>query len=281
MTGYCENGLELFDDDMDEEEAAWQRNSKKAKESKQKKKQSKEEKESAKAGFQSVRDMLTSMPQKRKRHEAGESSAIDGKDEDLLGDLMQELHEEKKAKIAPSSSKFIEMTHAKEKLLESSRIKEAPFASSSKVIAKRKFQAYKVSEAPVVEIKEEPEDFASTSHDFDEGSFPSGFDDDDDTFLQSTSVTENEVMVIKTENATETNAESKVEAGKEKTIANGMSKVEQSIKKESPKITYNVNSIDNFQSYVKAESSPLTLCDRSDQTLSYMMDKNADSENVL
>ncbi len=119
---------------MDEEEAVWQRNSRKARgEPKQKKKQSKEEKESAKAGFQSVRDMLSSMPQKRKRHDEGESSANGGKDEDLLGDLMQELHEEKKAKIVPSSSKFIEMAQAKEKLLESSRIKEVPFASSSKV----------------------------------------------------------------------------------------------------------------------------------------------------
>ncbi len=134
----------------------------------------------------------------------------------------------------------------------------------------------------MVQIKEEPEDFSSTGHDFDEGSFPSGFDDDDDaTFLQSTNVAENEVMVIKSENTSEASADTRTAVGKDKSNGNVMEKVELSIKKESPKVAYNVNSIDNFQSYVKADSSPLTLSDSSDQTLSHMMDKNGENENLL
>ncbi|ODN03191.1 DNA polymerase alpha catalytic subunit [Orchesella cincta] len=272
-TGYCENGLELFDDDLADEDDGWRAASKKGREPK-KKKQTKEEKETAKAGFQSVRDMLTSMPQKRKRQDNGDKSyAAEMKDEDLLGDLMQELHEEKKAKIAPSSSKFIELTNANEKLLESSRIKETPFASSSKVITKRKFQAYTVSEKPA-EVKVESVETIDDS--FDDDAFPSNFPDDDDLLL------EKEVVIAKPEkmatSAANVNASTQAQ-GKSITGVNGMSNVKESIKTAAPKVEYNVNSIDSFQSYVKAEATPIS--DVSDSGLSFMIGKDSDDDKVL
>lgn len=269
--------MEVFDDDFDEEDDAWRKGSKKDKDRKEnpKKKQTKEEKESARAGFLSVRDMLTSMPQKRKRQDNGEID--DKKEDDLLGDLMQELHEEKKAKIVPTSSRFLESTQAKETLLETSRIKEAPFASSAKVIAKRKFQAFKVSEPAAVDIKLEPDDTPTTIEDgFDDDSFPPSFPDDDDILIQTATPKEQEIVTVKNEKEVEITANSDIV--QEDTVDKGVS-VPVSIRKELPKIAFNVNSIDNFQSYVKKEAT-LASSDSTEQVISLMITKNEEGQQV-
>ncbi|CAL8118832.1 unnamed protein product [Orchesella dallaii] len=277
-TGYCENGLELFDEDLADDDDVWRAGSKKGREPK-KKKQTKEEKETAKAGFQSVRDMLTSMPQKRKRQENGDkASAEEMKDDDLLGDLMQELHEEKKAKIAPSSSKFIELTRANEKMLESSRIKETPFASSSKVIAKRKFQAFTVSEKPA-EVKAEPIDTIDDS--FDDDPFTVGFPEDDDLVLETTNASEKEVVAVKPGNDASNKSDGSSGIQSHGKPVNGMSSVKESIKTATPKVEFNVNSIDSFQSYVKVEANANPITDASDSGLSFMISKNSEGEKLL
>lgn len=264
--------MELFDDDMeDEEDASWRKSSKKGKpDDKKKKKPTKEERESAKAGFQTVKDMFSNMPQKRKRQENGDAALDDQED---LGDLLQELHEEKKQKIAPSATRFIEMAKPRESLLETAKIRDSPSGSSSKIMAKRKFQAFSVSEPKTTEVKLEPDDEPAMIDVHENGdSFPSSFpnDDDDDIFLMSSSTVEKkEEPPVKVKSAASENGH-----------INGVKKVEVAVKQETSKISYNVNSMNDFQSYVKVESTP-PVCDGTNNGLSAMLTTNAEKQQVF
>lgn len=219
------------------------------------------------------------MPQKRKRNENGESSRA-GVKEDDLGDLMQELHEDKKPRINPSSSKFLEVTTAREKMLESSRIKESSYGapSSSKAIAKKKFQAFKVSEptSGPVEIKLEVEEDNGYDNGDGVGDEDAFFPDDDLLLLESSNITEQHVKASLERGGKNTTHHPSTSAGK---TGDRQANLAVAIKKEAPKVEYDVNSMNNFEAYVKTESTA-SIADSSDQALKFMITQNQENEQV-
>lgn len=168
LLGYCETGHEMFDDDLlEEEDYAGSSRRSKAK-AKGKKANNKEERENQKANFLSVRDMLTNMPAKRKRETAETSTSGSTNDDELLGEMLQELREEKKPRTSiPSGLKLMEKTRAVEKMISAGKIhEEKPF--EKKLVVKKKFNPFTVvnhNDRP--EVKEEPVEIG----DFDEDGF--------------------------------------------------------------------------------------------------------------
>jgi len=154
--GYTETGYELFDDDVMDSEESGGGSRKRGQKNKEKKKDkpSKEEKDSQKAGFLSVRDMLSTMPVKRKRNDAAErlaaAEANDGKD-DLLEDLLEELNEKKPRTSLSSGQSLFERTKATDRLVSSGRIQEdkKPFASPKIMLKKKKLPVFQVKEEPI------------------------------------------------------------------------------------------------------------------------------------
>lgn len=100
---YFEDGREIFDDDLfdDDEES---KNSRKKPKSKKDKEDKKLKNEINKSGFQDLRNMLSSMPAKRKLVETDGPSTSKISEDELLSNLMEELHEDKKPKHNNSSS---------------------------------------------------------------------------------------------------------------------------------------------------------------------------------
>jgi len=176
--------LEVFDDDLLDEDDDGSSTGRKRKDKKPKKpKLSKSEKEGQKQDFRSIRDMMINQSSKRKRPEESGSSSINH--DELLGDIMNELHEEKKPKIIPGSSRNLERTKVAENILECGKIREEkPFLGPSKVsITKKKYVAFQMPE-----VKSEPlEAFGEfSSHD----NFDDGFGNDDD-FIAHVLIPEN------------------------------------------------------------------------------------------
>ncbi|CAG7734021.1 unnamed protein product, partial [Allacma fusca] len=105
-SGYVEDGREIFDEDMeDAEEAA--RRKRKVRHSKRDKDDAQMSKESNPANFQSVRDILSNMPQKRKRAKMTSSAGPSVDQETLLSDLMLELKNDTKTGPSTSTEKLI------------------------------------------------------------------------------------------------------------------------------------------------------------------------------
>lgn len=161
------------------------------------------------------------------------------------------------------------MAKPRESLLETAKIRESPSGSSSKIMAKRKFQAFSVSEPKTTEVKLEPDDEPAMIDVHENGdSFPN--DDDDDIFLMSSSTVEKkEEPPVKVKSAASENGH-----------LNGVKKVEVAVKQETSKISYNVNSMNDFQSYVKVESTP-PVCDGTNNGLSAMLTTNAEKQQVF
>jgi len=155
-----EDGREIFDDDLiDHDEDADRKKPK----SKKEKAAKKAEKETQRTNFQNVRDMLSAMPAKRKRSEASslptDTPQLTG--DDLLGDLLKELHEDKnkKQKISTQPNFLQGAIHPddNDEVVEVPRTTPKRLIRVKSVVPKKKF-------VPFGSVKTEPSPCPSTPY---------------------------------------------------------------------------------------------------------------------
>jgi DNA polymerase alpha subunit A len=266
-TGYCETGHEVFDDDiLDEDDSRGRK--KESRKSNKKDKPSKEEKESQKAGFLSVRDMLSNMPVKRKRAEMGESStasAASVEGDDILGDLLQELNEVKKPKTSlPSGKSLLERTLATEKLISSGRIQEEkkPFMSQ-KVTIKRKFQVFQVKTEPI-----DPEDSIAEDH-------KSFYSSRSSTSAAPVAPTETELIDDFSDDFMD--IADQVDENVDNTVGQS---ILNSVKDEPKEQEFQLLEVEDFENYrqVGVKEEPVV---EDDNKVDFMLSGNSDEPNVL